>query len=58
MAACDADGSSEVEHLVNSSPLTRGSTVNLVQGTTGLEGVRIRLSTGFLCIPSNYLLVH
>ena len=53
MAACADDGSFEVEHLVNSSPLTRGSTVNLVQGTTGLEGVRIWLSIDFLCTPSN-----
>lgn len=55
MAACGSDGSFEVEHLVNSSRLIHGSTVNPVQGTTGLEGVRIRL---FLCIPSNYLFVH
>jgi len=47
-----------VAHSDNSSRLTRGSTVNPVPGTTGLEGVRIRFSTAFLCIPSNYLFVH
>lgn len=58
MAACGSVGSFEVDHLVNSSRLTRGSTVNPVQGTTGREGVRARLSTVLLCTPSNYLFVH